>query len=120
MPASDVVARLDGITAPVRRVLVVDDDQDSAEGLAMLCRLAGHAVDIAHDGPTAIEKANPINKPSNVRAAAWTTPKSFRWSSCSGRNRLRINPPTSAENQSVTNDSPKTRTGEFRRLFIFV
>ena len=57
MPASDVVARLDGITAPVRRVLVVDDDQDSAEGLAMLCRQAGHAVDVAHDGPTAIEKA---------------------------------------------------------------
>jgi PAS domain S-box-containing protein len=45
--------------APVlaRRVLVVDDDHDNAEGLAMLFRLSGHEAEIAHDGPAAIERA---------------------------------------------------------------
>lgn len=40
-----------------RRVLVVDDDLDNADGLALLIRLAGHQTEVAHDGPTAIEKA---------------------------------------------------------------
>lgn len=40
-----------------RRVLVVDDDHDNADGLALLVRLAGHQTEVAHDGPTAIEKA---------------------------------------------------------------
>jgi PAS domain S-box-containing protein len=35
-------------------VLVVDDNQDAAESLAMLLRTAGAAVHVAHDGPTAI------------------------------------------------------------------
>ena len=36
------------------RVLVVDDNQDSADSLAMLLRLAGHEVRTAHDGAAAI------------------------------------------------------------------
>jgi PAS domain S-box-containing protein len=36
-----------------RRVLVVDDNQDGAESLAMLLRADGHAVTVAHDGPAA-------------------------------------------------------------------
>jgi PAS domain S-box-containing protein len=40
-----------------RRVLVVDDDPDNAEGLALLIRLSGHEAEIAHDGPGAIEMA---------------------------------------------------------------
>jgi signal transduction histidine kinase/CheY-like chemotaxis protein len=43
---------------PKRRVLVVDDNVDAAETLATLLRLKGHAVDIAYDGPSAIEAAN--------------------------------------------------------------
>jgi CheY-like chemotaxis protein len=39
------------------RVLVVDDNADAAESLADLVRMLGHGVEIAHDGPTAIEKA---------------------------------------------------------------
>jgi signal transduction histidine kinase/ActR/RegA family two-component response regulator len=44
-------------TARVCRVLVVDDDEDTAEGLAMLLTQAGHDVRIAHDGPAAVEAA---------------------------------------------------------------
>jgi len=39
-----------------RRVLVVDDNLDAAGSMADLVELLGHAAEIAHDGPTAIEK----------------------------------------------------------------
>jgi len=41
-----------------RRVLVVDDNVDSAVSLADLLRLKGHEVEVAHDGPAALKKAN--------------------------------------------------------------
>ena len=41
-----------------RRVLVVDDNQDSAESLALLLRLSGHLVQTAHDGESALEAAD--------------------------------------------------------------
>jgi CheY-like chemotaxis protein len=40
-----------------RRILVVDDNRDSAMSLAMLLRLLGHTVDTAHDGLEAVERA---------------------------------------------------------------
>ncbi len=44
---------------PVRssghRLLVVDDNRDAADSLAMLLRLQGHEVRVAHDGPAALE-----------------------------------------------------------------
>jgi CheY-like chemotaxis protein len=40
-----------------RRILVVDDNRDSAESLAMLLKLSGHEVDIVHDGLKAVEGA---------------------------------------------------------------
>jgi signal transduction histidine kinase/CheY-like chemotaxis protein len=40
-----------------RRILITDDNVDAAKTLAMLLRLGGHAVETAHDGPGAIEKA---------------------------------------------------------------
>ncbi|WP_248341812.1 PAS domain-containing hybrid sensor histidine kinase/response regulator [Anaeromyxobacter paludicola] len=40
-----------------RRVLVVDDNVDAAESLAELLVLFGHQVEVAFDGPSAIEKA---------------------------------------------------------------
>jgi signal transduction histidine kinase/ActR/RegA family two-component response regulator len=43
-------------TAP-RRILVVDDNRDSADSLAMLLELTGHEVHIAHDGLEAVEGA---------------------------------------------------------------
>lgn len=38
-----------------RRVLVVDDNRDAAVSLAMLLRLQGHEVQVAHSGATALE-----------------------------------------------------------------
>jgi CheY-like chemotaxis protein len=40
-----------------RRILVVDDNRDAAESLAMLLELQGHDVAVAHDGHEAIAKA---------------------------------------------------------------
>jgi PAS domain S-box-containing protein len=50
-----------GATAPVERatlrVLVVDDNSDSAHSLALLLRLEGHQTMVAHDGLEAVEVA---------------------------------------------------------------
>jgi CheY-like chemotaxis protein len=40
-----------------RRILVVDDNRDSAHTLAMLLKLMGHEVDSAHDGLEAVARA---------------------------------------------------------------
>jgi PAS domain S-box-containing protein len=48
--------------APHRRFLVVDDNEDAANSMAMLLRLMGHEVEIDIDGPSAIarlEKRHP-------------------------------------------------------------
>jgi CheY-like chemotaxis protein len=39
------------------RVLIVEDNVDAAESLQMLLELLGHRVDVAHDGPTALDFA---------------------------------------------------------------
>jgi PAS domain S-box-containing protein len=51
VPASNVPS------ATPRRILVVEDDADSARSLALLLKLAGHETFIAHDGPTALKTA---------------------------------------------------------------
>ena len=40
-----------------RRVLVVDDNEDSAESMSVLLRLKGHIVESEHDGRHALETA---------------------------------------------------------------
>jgi CheY-like chemotaxis protein len=40
--------------APQRRILVVDDNVDAADSLALLLRLEGQDVRVAHDGPAAL------------------------------------------------------------------
>jgi two-component system, chemotaxis family, CheB/CheR fusion protein len=47
----------DDTPARLARVLVVDDNMFSAETLAALLQLWGHDVQVAHDGPTALELA---------------------------------------------------------------
>jgi CheY-like chemotaxis protein len=42
---------------PAKRVLVVEDNEDSAEMLRMLLSMRSHEVEVAHDGPTALEAA---------------------------------------------------------------
>jgi len=73
---SEFVVRLPALTAPLaepirkptedlstratkvsRRVLIVDDNKDSAESLAVLLQLDGHEVQLAHDGLAALEEA---------------------------------------------------------------
>ena len=41
-----------------RRVLVTDDSGDGAEALAILLRLVGHDVQVAHSGPETLELAS--------------------------------------------------------------
>ncbi|HEX7908761.1 MAG TPA: PAS domain S-box protein, partial [Paraburkholderia sp.] len=45
------------MTTQARRVLVVDDNHDSADSLATLLRMLGHDVHIAYDGLRAVEEA---------------------------------------------------------------
>jgi signal transduction histidine kinase/ActR/RegA family two-component response regulator len=44
-------------SASPRRVLVVDDNVDAAESLALLLRVGGHSTQVAHDGPAALKLA---------------------------------------------------------------
>jgi CheY-like chemotaxis protein len=50
-------AQQDMRKANPRRVLIVDDSVDAADSLALLLRLHGHDVSVAHDGPSALEQA---------------------------------------------------------------
>jgi PAS domain S-box-containing protein len=45
------------VLLPSRRVLVVDDNHDAADSLALLLRLAGQEVRVAYDGPSALAAA---------------------------------------------------------------
>jgi PAS domain S-box-containing protein len=60
---SRVIASSDGaaVKSASYRILVVDDNIDSAESLALLLRLYGHEVRMAHDGPESIEAARSFN-----------------------------------------------------------
>ena len=64
LPVLDHVARRvpepGAATAPrrSRRILVADDNRDSADSMAMLLRLAGNEVEIAYDGEEALRRAD--------------------------------------------------------------
>jgi PAS domain S-box-containing protein len=51
-PASDAAAQS---SAPQRRILIVDDNKDSADSLAMLLEITGNQTFVAHDGEAAVE-----------------------------------------------------------------
>jgi CheY-like chemotaxis protein/two-component sensor histidine kinase len=42
------------VNAPTRRILIIDDNEDATESMAMLLRTAGHDVRTAYDGGTAL------------------------------------------------------------------
>ncbi|MDB4969434.1 MAG: Chemotaxis protein methyltransferase CheR [Myxococcales bacterium] len=44
-----------GVPAPVRRILIVDDNEDAAELLSEILQASGHDVQVAFDGPRALE-----------------------------------------------------------------
>jgi CheY-like chemotaxis protein len=48
-----------------RRILVVDDNVDAAQSLALVLRELGHDVQVAHDGHAALEAAR-LNRPQLV------------------------------------------------------
>jgi PAS domain S-box-containing protein len=52
-------SNLDAATASSgkRRILVVDDNVDAAMSCAMLLRIDGHDVQVAHDGPSGLDRA---------------------------------------------------------------
>jgi len=56
-PAAVATAEAPEAPAAARRILVVDDNEDSAESLAILLRLRGHQVQTAHDGEQAVAVA---------------------------------------------------------------
>ncbi len=92
--AAQVTAELGGPPAP-RRVLVVDDNADAADTLALVLRLRGQRVQVAYDGARALEAAQTfrpdivfvdIGLPGgmdgfelarHLRAACGTTPRLF-------------------------------------------
>ncbi len=45
------------MSGTLRRVLVVDDNTDAANTIADLLKASGHTVEIAYDGPSAIQQA---------------------------------------------------------------
>jgi PAS domain S-box-containing protein len=53
---------VNGRAAPNKRILLADDNRDAAESLAIILRLEGHEVHLAHDGPAAFA-AFEANKP---------------------------------------------------------
>ena len=50
-----------GSDAAARRVLVVDDNSDAAESLAMLLEVRGNEVQVAYDGLEALDKEGEFN-----------------------------------------------------------
>ena len=56
----DAVRSPSGINTqgPRRAILVVDDNIDSANSMAMLLRMGGHEVEVAHDGPSALDRVS--------------------------------------------------------------
>jgi PAS domain S-box-containing protein len=44
------------VSSEKRRIVVVDDNVDAAESIAMLLRLAGHEVDVEHEGKGALRR----------------------------------------------------------------
>lgn len=55
LPAPTAAAR--PVATPGRRLLVVDDNVDAAESLAVMLGMWGYTVEMAYDGPSAIERA---------------------------------------------------------------
>jgi PAS domain S-box-containing protein len=56
-PRSRVKDAQENAAAFGRRILVVDDNRDSVDSMAMLLRAIGHEVETAHDGAGALERA---------------------------------------------------------------
>jgi CheY-like chemotaxis protein/anti-sigma regulatory factor (Ser/Thr protein kinase) len=56
IPASLATVRSEGNRPAGMRILLADDNRDAAESLAIILRLEGHEVELAHDGEAALER----------------------------------------------------------------
>jgi two-component system CheB/CheR fusion protein len=57
LPPNNASANTEATTVDRHRVLIVDDNSDVADTMALLARHWGHEIAIAHDGPSALELA---------------------------------------------------------------
>ena len=57
LEAPPPASKAEPVPIKARRVLVVDDNRDAADSLAMILQLHGHDTEIAYDGEEAIERA---------------------------------------------------------------
>jgi PAS domain S-box-containing protein len=57
MPAEETPRGASAARGPSRRILVVDDNRDAAESMAMMLEIIGHETCAAHDGLEALDKA---------------------------------------------------------------
>ena len=78
-------------TAPVpkhseaRRILVVDDNEDAANTLAMILKLEGHEVDTAYSGAEALERIDEFRPKSCCSTSGCPDSTDCRWPSASAR-----------------------------------
>lgn len=65
-PTHPIIMQNDAAPAPTpHRILVVDDNVDAAESLAILLQVLGHTTKTAHDGLTALDRARAF-KPDTI------------------------------------------------------
>jgi PAS domain S-box-containing protein len=64
-PAPETVGETPARSSARRRFLVVDDNSDAADSLAMLLRLSGIDAEVAYDGPSALEQMR-VTRPEVV------------------------------------------------------
>ena len=62
LPAATAPREIAGAVEPERslngrRILVVDDNRDGADSLAMILEIGGHSVETSYDGPSAVARA---------------------------------------------------------------
>jgi CheY-like chemotaxis protein len=60
LPATDPCAQAGGPASQTRRILVVDDNRDSADSLAIWLQLAGHEVTTTYDGQDGLQAARQL------------------------------------------------------------
>jgi DNA-binding response OmpR family regulator len=71
------VTPMDATSRNVLRILIVEDDADIADSMAMVLRLCGHVVVLAPDGPTALQMAD--DNPPDVVLLDIVMPKMDGW-----------------------------------------
>ena len=75
--AADAGRRTNGHAASARRILLADDNRDAAESLAIILRLEGHEVELAHDGQAALRSFAERGPTSHCSTSACRRPTDY-------------------------------------------